>query len=66
VKISFRRIKGMDAPEHFYKSMTQDIGRLIFIDSIAHGNGHTKAIQLPEELLLRLPAAIAALNNDAI
>lgn len=47
VKITFRCIEGVNASEHFYKSMAQDVGRLMFVDGIAHGNGHSEAVQEP-------------------
>ena len=64
VKIPFRRIIALDAPEHFYKGMAQDIPRLMLINGIAHGNSHGKAIKPPVQLLLRLSIAVAAIMDD--
>jgi hypothetical protein len=54
----------LDTSEHLYKGMAKDIPRLVLVDSIAHGNGHGKAIQLPVQLFLRLSTALAAIKDD--
>lgn len=64
MEISFRRVKGADASEHLDKSMAQDVGRLLLIGSIAHGNSHSKGIQLPVQLFLRLSVAVEAIKDD--
>jgi hypothetical protein len=47
MEISLSRVKGVDASEHFDKSVPEDIGSLMFVDSIAHRDSHGKAIKQP-------------------
>ena len=64
VEISLLRVKGVDTSEHFDKSVPENIGSLMFVDSVSHGDSHAKAIKLPVQLFLRYSFAIPAITDN--
>ncbi len=64
VEIPLLRVKGVDTSEHFDKSMPENIGSLMFVGSIAHGDNHGKAIKLPVQLFLRHSFAVPAIPDN--
>jgi hypothetical protein len=64
VEISLLRVKGVDASEHFYKSVPENISSLMLIDGIAHGDSHGKAIKPPVQLFLRYSFAAPAITDN--